>query len=120
MNRIDPVQAAREHKPAALARVVAAGRPSSGRDAENSWGGDDSKRDESLHSTHGGFLLVTRRQQESNLGHARPEARAPRTSLRGERYRRPLDLLAHADWLATKTPPEHHRQGAGRAGLPEF
>jgi hypothetical protein len=36
INRIDSVQAARLHKPAALARVVAAGRPSSGRDAENS------------------------------------------------------------------------------------
>jgi hypothetical protein len=36
INRINSVQAAREHKPAALARVVAAGRPSSGRDAENS------------------------------------------------------------------------------------
>jgi hypothetical protein len=56
INRIDSVQAARLHKPAALARVFAAGRPSSGRDAENSWGGDDSKRDESHLSTHGGFL----------------------------------------------------------------
>jgi hypothetical protein len=61
---IDPVQAAREHKPAALARVFAAGRPSSGRDAENSWGDDDSKRDESLLSIHGGFLLISRRDTD--------------------------------------------------------
>jgi hypothetical protein len=57
MDRINAVQAARKHKPAALARVFAAGRRSSGRDAENSWGGDDSKRDKNLISTHGRFLL---------------------------------------------------------------
>jgi hypothetical protein len=53
IDRINPVQAAREHIPAALARVFAAGRRSSGRDAENAHGGDDSKRDESILSTHG-------------------------------------------------------------------
>jgi hypothetical protein len=57
MNRIDTVQTARFHKPAALARVFAAGRRSSGRDAETSQGGDDSKRDDSILSTHLGLLL---------------------------------------------------------------
>jgi hypothetical protein len=60
IDRIDPVQAAGDHKPAALARVFAAGRASSGRAAEKSWGGDDGKRDESFLSIHGGFLPVTR------------------------------------------------------------
>ena len=64
IDRIDPVQAAREHKPAALARVVSAGRPSSGRDAENSWGGDDCKRHESNLSIHGGLLLLLRRDTD--------------------------------------------------------
>jgi hypothetical protein len=59
MDRIDPVQAAGEHIPAALARVFAAGRSSSGRYAENAQGGGDCKCDESLVSNHGGYLLLS-------------------------------------------------------------
>jgi hypothetical protein len=56
INRINSIQAAWHHMPAAFARVVAAGRRSGGRDPENSWGSsDDSKRDESLRSIHGGI-----------------------------------------------------------------
>jgi hypothetical protein len=78
IDRIDPVQAAWEHIPAALARVFAAGRRSRRRrDAEkNSGGSDDSKRDESHLSIHGGFLPVTRRDNGCNLGPLEKPARA--------------------------------------------
>jgi hypothetical protein len=62
INRINSVQAAWYHKPAALARVIAAGRPSSGRDAENSRGGDDSKRDESVLSPHWSLHCIADRK----------------------------------------------------------
>ena len=102
INRIDSVQAARLHKPAALARVVAAGRPSSGRDAENSWGGDDSKRDESHLSTHGGFLPfpdVTRWESMARL----PTGKGGLGSMWAYVERlcfRPLDDLPQASFTA--------------------
>jgi hypothetical protein len=64
MNRINSGQTAWYHIPAALARVFAAGRPSSGRDAENGWGGDDSKRDESLLSPHWSLHCIADRKMK--------------------------------------------------------
>jgi hypothetical protein len=67
MNRINSGQTAWHHKPAALARVFAAGRPGSGGDAENtesSWGGDDSKRDESLLSPHWSLHCIADRKMQ--------------------------------------------------------
>jgi hypothetical protein len=56
MDRINSFQAARYHKPA-LAAAVAAITRSRRSHAENAQGGGDCKSDESLLSTHGGFLL---------------------------------------------------------------
>ena len=62
VDRINSVQAARDH--ARLAATVAAITRSRGSGAEDAEGGDSCKRDESHFSTHGGFLLLPRRDTD--------------------------------------------------------
>jgi hypothetical protein len=58
-NRINSVQAARHHRPALATALVAAIIRSRRNSAEDAQGrGGDHKRDESLVSNHGGFLLL--------------------------------------------------------------
>jgi hypothetical protein len=58
VDRINAVQAARDHTRLAAAVAIRPSRRRSG--AENAQGGGDCKRDESLPSIHGGFLLFIR------------------------------------------------------------
>jgi hypothetical protein len=71
-SRINSVQAAWHHRPVAIATAVAI-RPSRRRSgAENAQGGGDRKRDESLPSTHGDFLLLSEATRIESRAHCEP------------------------------------------------